>query len=109
MATFTANPWVTGEIITADGLNGDKGYKITLSYTDMAEGWEITNIGANFTPIDFLLKFKIIQQDGFGLPIQYSPKYISKENEIYRIDTSNETYFYYNPLNGGTLYLGGDN
>lgn len=58
MAKFEANPWVTGEVITADKLNGGKGYTIILTQNENTNGFEL-NIGTGFTPIDFLLKFKM--------------------------------------------------
>ena len=58
MATFEANPWVTGEVITADKLNGGKGYTIIITQNEYNNGFEL-NVGTGFTPIDFLLKFKV--------------------------------------------------
>ena len=93
MATFEANPWVTGEVITADKLNGGKGYTIIITQEDKMNGFEL-NIGTGFTPIDFLLKFKIKDEEGQSI-MGFHGTSFDKTGII----TVNET-FVYNPTTG---------
>lgn len=54
MATFTRNTWVTGETITADGLNGGKGFNILeITADEFEEGFEI-EIATGLSVADFL-------------------------------------------------------
>lgn len=57
MATFTRNAWVTGETITAEGLNGGKGVNvIEIGPDDFDDGsveFEI-EIATGLSAIDFL-------------------------------------------------------
>lgn len=57
MATFTKNAWVTGETITADGLNGGKGVNVLeIGPDDFYDGsveFEI-EIATGLSAIDFL-------------------------------------------------------
>lgn len=93
MATFEANPWVTGEVITADKLNGGKGYTIIITQEDQINSFEL-NIGTGFTPIDFLLKFKIKMSNTQDIMV-FNSAFIDKSGTI----TVNEM-FVYNPTTG---------
>lgn len=52
MATFTYTPWVTGEVITADKLNGHN-CKLVLTQEDVENGFEII-ISTGLSTEDFL-------------------------------------------------------
>lgn len=53
MATFTRNAWVTGETITAAGLNGGKGFNILeITADEYDEGFEI-EIATGLSAVDF--------------------------------------------------------
>jgi len=94
MATFEANPWVTGEVITADKLNGGKGYTIIITQTEKVNGFEL-NIGTGFTPIDFLLKFKMKISDTQSA-IGFNNASIDSDTEVIAIDED----YAYNPTTG---------
>jgi len=94
MATFEANPWVTGEVITADKLNGGKGYTIIITKDDYANDFEL-NIGTGFTPIDFLLKFKMKMSNTQDIMV-FNSAFIDSESGTI---TVNEM-FVYNPTTG---------
>lgn len=93
MATFTANPWVTGEVITADKLNGGKGYTIIITQEEQVNGFEL-NIGTGFTPIDFLLKFKMKMSDTQDIT-KFNYASIDSETGIITVDV-----YAYNPTTG---------
>ena len=59
MATFTRTLWETGDTITADGLNGGKGYSGTLLLTaeDDDDGSFIIDVSADLTLFDIMNMF----------------------------------------------------
>ena len=62
MATFEYEPWVTGEVITAEKLNSRGKPIVHLTEEDISNGWSI-NIGANL-PKTFFIDMSLAVDDG---------------------------------------------
>lgn len=120
MATFTKNDWITGEIITANGLNGAKGFPVLeITEEDILDGEPYYTIQSGLTEDDLLhMVIKCFTagetNEGMGETL-ISPVIIilaeTKNNEIayYYLETYHTNdippiSFYYIPANGILTY-----
>lgn len=96
MATFETNPWITGEVITADKLNG--GYNILE--INVGESSFSIIIDKNLSAMDFI-KMTIVQHN-FGYD-SYCTVYkidVDEEEGLYTIHVNNWGELLYEPLTG---------
>ena len=103
MATFTYTPWINGEIITSDKLNGHN-CKLELTATDMIPdaNWEIA-ISAGLKAKDFFNMIVVYNSSNLIIYKQISLVNIETINNInfivLKIDPWNAAG-YYNPTTG---------
>lgn len=110
MATFTRNAWVTGEIITATGLNGGKGFPLLAldveDYPDSSASFEI-EIEPGLTALDFINTMVSVPSsidDSGDEPVATETIYYkSSQVEIsgdYIVISCGEVSLYYTPETG---------
>lgn len=110
MATFEYEPWVTGEVITAEKLNSRGKPIVHLTEEDMTNGWSI-NIGANLPKtffidmsliiIDYIFKVSRISELGRGLGENTQTTVYDIEFERQFSDSSYNVYY---EISTGRLY-----
>lgn len=101
MATFTRNAWVTGETITADGLNGAKGFTLNLT-SEEEENADWTVEAGELSDYDLCeIRIMITDEEEGSHKVCRAPLMISEYNSIVTVTyaTSYGTLqIYYNAI-----------